>query len=320
MEPILNELSIEPVAGVSADERMLELVGTLAALRRLGAAPGLRSSRSAIDRHVDVSLSVREWLFSRHPNHKHREAKQWLRRMLDRAPFVEEIHALAEADGSRAVEVRYRDSLVHGLGVAYLLRSVAVSLFGTIEFMRSPLAVVVASLDEGGVLVTADHGVVNVWNAISVGLVREQIVTLVLATISSGEVAWARRADLFSHIDWSREAEEQLRSMRASDLLFRGVVDRLVILNQATAEWSGGPFEPPLNFSPDTGNTLKDGRVGAERNCTLESGEVRQLSLHIKLTDYWRIYFEFRQVAPTSPDSRAEGRVLVGHIGKHLRL
>ena len=36
MEPILNELSIEPVAGVSADERMLTLVAALKALRGLG--------------------------------------------------------------------------------------------------------------------------------------------------------------------------------------------------------------------------------------------------------------------------------------------
>ena len=200
------------------------------------------------------------------------------------------------------------------------MSQVAISLIGIREFTLSSVPVTISTLDECGLIATTNHVVLNVWDAPSVGLVREQITARILATIASGEIAWTRRADLFSHIEWSREAEDKLRSMRGSELLFRGVVDRLVILNQATASWSGGTFEPPLNFSPDTGNTLKDGRVGAERNCTLATGEVRQLSLHIKLTDYWRIYFEFRQVAPTSPDSRAEGRVLVGHIGKHLRL
>lgn len=317
MEPILNELSIEPVEGVSADERMLALVTTLIALRKLGSTRVLRSTKDAIERLVTAETSMRTWLYA---HQDHREEKRFLKSALNKAPFVEDLYERAQQEHRRQFEVLHEDRPAAGLGTAFLRRSLAVSVCGIPAFTLSPVPISVASLDEHGTFTTSRHGVLNVWDSASVGRSRDEVTSLLLAAVPSGEIAWARRADLFSHLEWSREAERQLRSMRGSEMLFQGVVDRLVILNQATATWSGGSFEPPLKFSPDTGNTLKDGRVGAERNCTLETGEVRQLSLHIKLTDYWRIYFEFRQVDGTSPDGRAEGRVLVGHIGKHLRL
>lgn len=317
MESILNELSIAPVQGVSANERMLTLVAALTALRGLGLSRALRSTRDVLERRVATDMPLRTWLFALH---EHREAKQLLKSALNKAPFVEDLHERAQVEQRRQFEVVHGAQQASGLGTAFLHQSVAISVCGFPDFTLSPVAISVSSLDENGTLSTTEHGVLNVWDVVSVGQSRDQITSLLLAAVASGENAWARRADLFSHLEWSREAEEQLRSMRGSELRFRGIIDRLVILNQYAASWSGGPFEPPLNFSPDTGNTLKDGRVGAERNCTLPSGEVKRLSLHIKLMDYWRIYFEFRQVDETSSDQGARGRVLVGYIGKHLRL
>ena len=73
MEPILNELSIEPVAGVSADERMLTLVAALKALRGLGTSRVLRSTRDVLERLIAADLPMRTWLFARQD---HREEKQ----------------------------------------------------------------------------------------------------------------------------------------------------------------------------------------------------------------------------------------------------
>jgi hypothetical protein len=175
-------------------------------------------------------------------------------------------------------------------------------------------------LVEPGELQTTIESVLNIWDRDSVEKSRQLIVERVIGAVKSGEQAWARRTELFSHLEWSTEAEAHLRALLGSELVFNGVIERLVKLNQYTVAWSGGPFEPPLKFSPEAEGTLHHGRLGAERECTLPSGETKRLSLHVKLTDFWRIYFEFRQVVDENPEIRLQGRTLVGYIGKHLRL
>lgn len=317
MEPILNELSIEPVDDASADERMLALVGTLKALRKLGAARVLRSTRDALERLVAIEISMRTWVFS---GHRHREEKQLLKSALHKAPFVEELHARAEDVKGRLVDVRHRDRPAAGLGTALLLRSTSVSLVGLLEFASTELPVSLEVVDDTGEIQNSVDHILNVWDERSVEQCGRQITARVISTVKSGEVAWKRRGDLFSHLEWSKEAEGHLRLLLGSEVVFHTVVERLVTLNQYTATWSGGPFEPPMRFSPEAEGTLQHGKVGSERECTVASGEVKQLSLHIKLTDYWRIYYEFQQLNSESPEGRTHGKVLVGYIGKHLRL
>jgi hypothetical protein len=317
VEPILNELSVEPVEGLSTDDRLLALAEALKALRLLGAARVLRSTRDALDRSVSPQESMRTALYA---DRGHREARQLLRSALNKAPFVEALQERAEHSTGRLIDVRHGERPAPGLGMALLLRSTAVSLVGVAEFAVTDVPVTHSVLVETGEFQTTTEHTLNVWDKSSVELSRQPITERVIGTVTSGEHAWGRRSELFSHLEWSREAQAQLRSLVSSELVFHSVVDRLVKLNQYTAIWTGGPFEPPVKFSPEAEGTLQHGRLGAERECTLPSGEIRRLSLHIKLTDYWRIYFEFRQVVEESPEPSPRGRVLVGYIGKHLRL
>lgn len=188
------------------------------------------------------------------------------------------------------------------------------------DFAVTDVPVTYSVLVDTDEIQTTNERVLNVWDAGSVERSREQITERVIGTITSGEHAWERRSELFSHLEWSREAEVQLRSLALSELVFNSVVDHLVRLNQYTVTWAGGPFEPLVKFSPEGERTLQHGKLGVERDCTLPSGEIKRLSLHIKLTDYWRIYFEFRQLVKEAPEAPPRGRVLVGYIGKHLRL
>jgi len=313
----LNELSVEPIEGISADERMLTLAATLKSLRLLGSARVLRSTRNALDQFISPHESMRAALYS---NRGHREARQLLRSALNKAPFVEALQSREEQASRRLVEVVYGERPAPGLGMALLLRSTAVSLVGVADFAVTDVPVSHSVLVDTDEIQTTNERVLNVWDEGSVERVREQITERVIGTITSGEHAWQRRGELFSHLDWSREAEGHLRSLALSELVFNSVVDRLLRLNQYTATWTGGPFEPPMKFSPEAEGTLQHGKLGVERECTLPSGETKRLSLHIKLTDYWRIYFEFRQLIEESTEGPPRGRVLVGYIGRHLRL
>jgi hypothetical protein len=59
VEAILNELSIVPVDGASSDQRLIALAEAVKALRQLGVAAPLRSTRDALDRPVSAQESMR---------------------------------------------------------------------------------------------------------------------------------------------------------------------------------------------------------------------------------------------------------------------
>jgi len=315
VEPILNEISVVPIDGVSTDDRLRELAETLKALRLLGASRALLRTKDALERPICQHETFRTSLFA---NRGHREARQLLISALSWPPFVEDLQARSESANGCLVEVRHGDRHATGLGMALLLRSISVSLLGAHDFHTASVPVSVTELIEIEQIQISNQSVLNVWNCNSVEGARVEILERIARAVVSGEHAWARRTELFSHLEWSRESEAHLRSLLGSELVFFCVIDRLVKVNSYTATWSGGPFEPPVRFSPEAEGTLQHGRRGAERECTLPSGQTKRLSLHIKLTDYWRIYFEFRQVNELSSDGLPRGRAFIGYIGKHL--
>jgi len=118
----LNELSVEAIGWISADERMLALAATLKALRLLGSARVLRSTRDALDQLISPHESMRAALYS---DRGHREARQLLRSALNKAPFVEALQAREEHASGRLIDVRHGERSAPGLGMALLLRSTA---------------------------------------------------------------------------------------------------------------------------------------------------------------------------------------------------
>lgn len=316
MEPILNELSIEPVEGVNADERMLALVATLKSLSLLGAARPLRATQKATERLIAPDVQLYAWMI---PRGAYIEEKRFLSsRLTKKAPFVEELYERAEHEHRRQFDVRYEHLIASGLGAALLLRAPAVSLSGVPAFTRTSVPISVTMLDENGDLETENRVVLNVWDGASVGLVREQITQLVLAEVASGESAWSRREELFSNLEWSAEGERILRKLDRSTPQFHDVVATLVTLSKRLADWSGGKFHPGMRHSEESETTKKNRELSRLRECTLSTGERLPLSWHLKLYSGWRIYYQHSQTAEGAHDVKGSGRAVIGYIGPHL--
>jgi hypothetical protein len=313
VEPILNELSVEPVANTPADARMLALVGALRALRVLGATRVLRSTQDALEREVATGISMRAWLFL---GTRYREEKQFLRSALNKAPFVEALLARAEVEQGYPIEVQFHDQRAVGLAAALMLQSTSLSLVGRPDFTQARIPVKVSSIDDAGDLRTADEHVPNVWDEGSVEQAREVLTARVLGAVRDGAVAWTRRADLFGHLDWSREAQTHLCALDRSEVAFAEVIHSLVLLSRAAAAWTGGPFEPPVRFSVESESTLN--KFGRMRECTSPAGVVTRLSLHLKLHSGWRIYYAFQETEIAHGNGIRTGRAMVGYIGPHL--
>ena len=87
IEPVLNELSLEP-APVPTIERVTSLLNVIKKLDGLGFPRLIRQTREALLRDIEDGLSFRAWLFQRAP----RDLRQFLAGRLEKSPYVEKLH------------------------------------------------------------------------------------------------------------------------------------------------------------------------------------------------------------------------------------
>jgi hypothetical protein len=309
MDAVLNELSIEPCAGVDSDDRLRDLAGAVRALLEQGMSRVVRHTRDALERRIDADATFRRRLFGLATL---REEKQFLARLLDRQPFVEDLardgesQSLAEA---RLIEHTFCGHAAEGLAIAHLHDVPAVSLRGHERFGEPRLAMSVAEL-RGDDYVEREVDLVHVSLVSHVAAHRGWLEERIQRAARDGSELWARRAELFPRLDLCANTERQLRGLFGSEPHFMELIRHLHVLSRTASEWTSGPFDPPLRWSNESETVRSSPVLRSQRTFTCPDGEARELFLHTKL-NYGgkRIHFW--------PDAQRR-RVIVGHIGDHL--
>lgn len=310
MEPVLNELSIEPLpVGADLDARMSALAATLKRLFEHGLTRVLRTVQGIFERTVGPGMTLREWLFSG-ARGAIRETKQYLRSLLGKAPFVEDLHAEQEGQQKKLFEVRLGDDPASGLGVAMLRDAPAVSLSGNPRFGGPLVGVRVIVVGEDG----EDQQDADVIHAASTSHVdhhQDWLVERIQRDVRSGKDLWSRRSTLFPCVDFCERVERDLQGMSGSEPYFQEIIRHLLAMSRGAATWTEGDLDlPRIDWSHESAETLKHSSYGPMRTFVCPDGVPREFSRHSKIRlGVQRIYF--------SPDPITR-RVLVAYVGDHL--
>jgi hypothetical protein len=304
VEAILNEISVQPTSSQTADHRCLQLVSALRALGEHGATRALRSTRDALDRSFEGKLSLRRWLFG---SSNSREERQFLARLLDKTPYVEDLEARAESEKNAAFEFNLSGERVRGLGVAYLHDVPAVSFGGDPRFEASTISVEFLELGTPDTLKTVS--VIHVAHVDHVACHRPWLEQRVARAVQSGADLWERREVLFPRLDFCARVEKQVCALFGTESFFAEMVRHLHVLSVAAVDWQGGEFNPPLRWSHESKTTLSNEKLLAVRRFSCPDKVVRVFSPHSKMQGAKRVVF--------LPDPLRR-RVWIGHVGDHL--
>ena len=300
-----NELAERPLAADrrTALARMNQWVDTLGALQlRIRPRPRLRCGRAIDNVELAVGYPVAMW----------RVDADQRRRLL----FLQLVTASPvlpkpgeggnyEQYGSEATHRGVRAEGLHG---AWVWGGVALSLASEECWNAPNIEIEVEQLDGSG---QVSRGAASVRHASAPEHVRAHVPWFeeqARQTIDGAEDLWARRAELFPHLEWCKESEGQLCGFDSGSPHFRQIVFRLFELERAFAEWAGTPIHPdfvPSKCTPETPQTLEEEE--ADHTATRSSGEKRVFSWHVRFTpDAGRIFF----------DGDAGRRVgLIGYVG-----
>lgn len=310
MELYLNELSLTPPAADRQTGRdwLVALQQILQAAIQHGFPSVLRIHEKFWEAPIADGYFFRDWLADRTIE---LEQRQKLRSAVSKAPFLETLHDQAETARGSLAEARWNGRPGLGIGLASMVGSPVVSL-PTPDFCIDPLPVIVAYV--GGDAESASeeqlcnfHEAETVWRRGSWIARRQQ------EELPSGDAVLRQRAELLDRLDFTENAVEQLGSLTGTEKTFPFVVRHLFALNQRARDWDvTAPFSDgyPFGCSDESSSTLA--MYSDERTFVCPDGVPRVFAWHSKIAhEKWRIHF----IA-----FGATRRVLIGYIGKHLRI
>lgn len=312
MEPLLDESSLIPCDTTPTGNRIRQLATVLQALDRLGLPGVLRSVRNAADRDIGMGLGLRKWCFDRATD---RDAGRLVARRLDKPPYIDGDNGLfAATQGTRAIEATVDGQPVFALALAAINDELAVGLGRAARPRGSRLTVEVSTLDDEGVTAQSVEALYLITKA-DVDTERSTIEALLDRSITNGPSLLQRAGELFPTLRFGSRAENQIRDLIGSEVVFRQLIRHLRALDVGAKTWGDGPFTPgnALTWSDESNSTLEHRKYGPMRDFPVPDGfQPARWRFHTKFSGPgFRLYFR--------GDRGAKGPVvLIGYFGEHL--
>jgi hypothetical protein len=310
MELILNDLSLNNPAPdtYSGRELMNQFILLCKSAIEYGAERSLRTTESFYNTQIAPDYSISNWLTDSEVDLEYR---RYLRSLAHKAPYIDTIdkdiynlHLSSDfnIDGQR----------VTGLGAAYLLDGLSISLKSENRWLVSRIHLNMEYLDEElNEIINEEIHINHASQTNHLEEHQEWFQTQKLNRIIDGKDLWARKHTLFPQLIFCESVREQVWDFHHGNPMFRQTIKRLSELNTFFTEWTGGAIDLssfPTKITPESKETLK--RFNSEHTFQLPNGEYKLFSLHARMTPgAWRLFF-----APDDDESKG----IIGYIGPKL--
>lgn len=310
LELILNELSLKNYAPnlLKARELMSNLIETIKAVKGVGGTQvTLRSQYDFLDTILADNYPLRQWLNDRNVD---KIERLFIKNLVRKSPFSAEVaHPEIQAieDNIGDIEFRYRGQSAIGLGVAYLLNTLSISLLSDQPWDTPYIEIEMTRLDDEDEVARVRH--ISAKNHVTEH--SEWIANKIRQNIQDGVDLWQSKAELFPHLEFCLNVERQLEQMVATNPIFQQILKRLSELEEAAHNWTEGSFNLdslPSKVTPESESRLKDFSHKLTFMCP--DGVSRLFSLHSRVTPgAGRLYFSL-ELGP--------GKIIIGYIGQKI--
>lgn len=309
LEMVLNEASLHtPAADISkARQLMSELITTVRTATSQGVKKVIRTQSDFQSTLLASDYPVARW---RNDNEVDREARRFFRTLTTKAPFLADVSDSKLEDTVNLSEFKHQGTPANGLGIAYLLETLALSLVSEQCWDCSRLKMELRRLDENGEIIDEIVEIIHASRSKHVQEHVDWIKKRIRTGVNDGVELWNRREELFPNLELCDAVSKQLQNIRAGQLELQPIVKTLFELQNYCQNWKTGSFNLEgyaLEESKESEATLN--KYSKERTFRCPDGKERLFERHIKLRFCnWRIHFFL--VKP--------GTVIIGYIGRHL--
>ncbi len=312
MEMVFNELSLRsPASNVEeARQWMTQFISLVIAMTKQGVGRVLRTDPDFQIAKLAPDYSLVNW---RNDNEVSREERQFFRALVTKAPYLADLPRIQQTSLASEFFHQGRKSLqpALGLGYAYLLEAVAVSLPSAKRWQHPSIQIEHRWIEVDESIHSEQVEVKHGCHPDHVTTHQDWITKRLQTSVCDGIDLWERRDSLFPALSFCESVASTIKEFSSGSMALRQVVKRLFELEIYCKNWQAGGFEPdklPCKVSPESQTTLE--QYGQERAFICPDGVRRIFSWHVRLTPgAWRIHFL------PEPSTR---RIIIGYIGPHL--
>jgi hypothetical protein len=306
---VFNELSPLPQLGdtVAARQSMERFIDTIRASRDEGVATTLRIPANFFTISIANGYSVSDW---QHDHAVPKEKRLFLGLLATKSPYLDNLIDNIATDTFDRSDFMFEGVRALGLGVAYLIDGICISVTNTAPWDKSSIDIRFQTIEESALeIVEQTVKVRHVSEPGHVGIHAAEARIDRLNAVDSGNSLWAISIEMFDRLQFCVEVEHQVKSLTPGAGGLPLVLRAFRELQELCNSWKDGTFD-----SRTIPNTTREGEAtlqqyGEERTFTKSDGTRALFSWHIKRGS-WRIYF-----IPSANDRTC----LIGYIGPHLR-
>lgn len=314
LEMVLNELSLRsPATDVHvARQRMSDLILTVVVATKHGVKRTIRTLSNLDAEELAPNYPIARW---RNDSNVDRELQRFFRTLVTKSPFLEDV---ADLDILRSIGLSdffHSEDQAIGLGVAYWLEALAISLRSEPRWYDSHLQIRIVQIDEHEEMTDTTE---EIAHASSSGHIQEHLHWINerqhkddQLSVRDGMTIWERKEELFPSLYFCEKVGEQMQAMSRGNLLLMPIMKRLYELEGFCKVWHEGPFDHNKMLSKVTNESETTIEMfGNERTFRCHDGTFRVFRWHVRLTPgAWRLYFY------PLPEER---KLIIGYIGPHL--
>jgi hypothetical protein len=194
-----------------------------------------------------------------------------------------------------------------GLKAAYVADGLAISIPSADEWNSHFIECIVHEISNDDVIVHTEP-IHHISTLVHVESHTQWIKKRIQNAIENGKDLWDHIIDFFPLLIFCANVEKQMCNLPNESL--ERISKGLFYLNTYCRSWKTGSFDISLvgcRITPESQSTLQ--KFHKDHSFLCPDGQDRLFSLHVKLGDKWRIYFN-TELGP--------GALIIGHVGDHL--
>jgi hypothetical protein len=313
LEMVLNELSLRiPAEDIyTARQRMSDFIKMVATATSHGVKRTIRTHNGLDSLELASGYPIARW---RNDIDVDRDTRRFFTTLITKSPFLNDVidpgvhHSFDLSDfflgGDRA----------YGLGVAFLLEALAVSIRSETCWYAHKLQLAISQIGDDG---EVTDSIVEIHHASSSDHVREHMDWIKMRlqyekqnALHNGMDIWNHKDEWFPDLYFCETVKERVSTISHGDLILGQVLKKLQELEDYCRNWLDGPFDyTKINHAtPESPATLE--KYGPEHTFLCHDAIPRLFSWHVRLTpDAWRLFFF---------PILEERRFIVGYIGPKL--
>jgi hypothetical protein len=314
LEMVLNELSLHPLATNVHDarERMAVLVQLTVGATRRGVKGVLRTYSNFNIEELAPNYPVVKWLNDAQVD---RESRRFFLTIATKSPFLVDITDKSVLENFGLSDYFFGEKHAIGLGIAFLLDALSVSLRSDPCWFESHLQLRVSQIDDDGDLTDVFEDILHTSTIEHINMhlswINKRLQVNAQSDVHEGSDIWLHKEEWFPHLYFCEQVREQLVTLSRGHLMLMPILKRLYELEDYCDSWLDGSFDYSKIVSkatPESAVTLE--MYSSERTFLCHDDVFRVFSWHLRLTPgAWRLYFY------PLPEVH---KLIIGYIGSHL--